>query len=231
MFWCMWAKSLLHWCKRGLHWCKTGWHWCKTLSGDHLSSWVRTPFAPFADAAFLLTVGSFLLTVDLFYLQLTILAFSLTVGASLLTALAFFTYSWNFFAYSGKVRLIRALRDYRQRSLTVGKKAPTVSKKASPFAPSPNHFGHFFGGSQKGGFQKGGFGGCSPGTKTGTKVCSPKPPFYETALLSPNEPFRGFAKGWFPKGWFRRMFPRNENRNEGTFAKTTLLRNRPFISQ
>ena len=43
--------------------------------------------------------------------------------------------------------------------------------------------------------------------------------------------FRGFAKGWFPKGWFRRMFPRNENRNEGTFAKTTLLRNRPFISQ
>ena len=42
---------------------------------------------------------------------------------------------------------------------------------------------------------------------------------------------RGFAKGWFPKGWFWRMFPWNENRNEGTFAKTTLLRNRPFISQ
>ena len=69
-------------------------------------------------------------------------------------------------------------------------------------------------------------------------------------------------KGWFPKGWFWRMFPRNENRNkgtfgcspgmktgtktgtrvrshippkrkpdEGTFAKTTLLRNRPFISR
>ena len=34
---------------------------------------------------------------------------------------------------------------------------------------------------------------------------------------------RGFAKGWFPKGWFWRLFPRNENRNEGTFAKTTLL--------
>ena len=34
---------------------------------------------------------------------------------------------------------------------------------------------------------------------------------------------RGFAKGWFPKGWFWRMFPRNENRNEGTVAKTTLL--------
>ena len=78
--------------------------------------------------------------------------------------------------------------------------------------------------TQKGGFQKGGFGGCSPGTKTGTRVRSPKPPFYETALLSFNDPFWGlYAKGWFPKGWFRRMFPRNENRNEGTFAKTTLL--------
>ena len=37
-----------------------------------------------------------------------------------------------FFAYSGKVRLKRALRDCKQRSLTVSKKAPTVSKKASP---------------------------------------------------------------------------------------------------
>ena len=42
--------------------------------------------------------------------------------------------------------------------------------------------------------------------------------------LPPPPPiFRGFAKGRFPKGWFWRMFPRNENRNEGTFAKTTLL--------
>ena len=44
-------------------------------------------------------------------------------------------------------------------------------------------------------------------------------------------PFLVLTKGRFPKGWFRRMFSRNENRNEGTFAKTTLLRNRPFISQ
>ena len=44
---------------------------------------------------------------------------------------------------------------------------------------------------KKGGFQKGGFGGCSPGTKTGTRVRSPKPPFYETALLSPSDPFWG----------------------------------------
>ena len=28
---------------------------------------------------------------------------------------------------------------------------------------------------------------CSPGTKTGTRVHSPKPPFYETTLLSPGE--------------------------------------------
>ena len=30
---------------------------------------------------------------------------------------------------------------------------------------------------------------CSPGTKTGTRARSPKPPFYETALLSPSELF------------------------------------------
>ena len=28
---------------------------------------------------------------------------------------------------------------------------------------------------------------CSPGTKTGTRAHSPKPPFYETALLSPSD--------------------------------------------
>ena len=42
---------------------------------------------------------------------------------------SFFTYNWSFFAYSGKVRLIRALRDRKQRSLTVSNKAPTVSKR------------------------------------------------------------------------------------------------------
>ena len=48
-------------------------------------------------------------------------------GAFLLTVdnLSFFAYSWSFFAYSGKVCLIRALRDCKQKS-------PTVSKKASP---------------------------------------------------------------------------------------------------
>ena len=33
--------------------------------------------------------------------------------------------------------LIRALKDFKQRSLTVSKKAPTVSKKASPFSILP----------------------------------------------------------------------------------------------
>ena len=44
----------------------------------------------------------------------------------------FYTYSWSFFAYNSEVRLIRALRDCKQRSLAVSKKAPTASKKASP---------------------------------------------------------------------------------------------------
>ena len=81
---------------------------------------------------FLLTVGSFLLTVELFYLQLTFLASLLTVGAFWLTILAFSAYNWSFLAYSGKVCLTRALRHCKQRSLTVSKKTPTVSKKTSP---------------------------------------------------------------------------------------------------
>ena len=53
-------------------------------------------------------------------------------------------------------------------------------------------------------FQKGGFGGCFPGAKTGTKIHSDVP--LERQLE------RGHV----------RMFPRNENQNEGTFAKTNL---------
>ena len=89
-------------------------------------------------------------------------------------------------------------------------------------------------------FQKGGFGGCSPGTKTGKRVhldvrpernrnegmfaCSPRTNTGTRVHLDvppERKPERGYV----------RMFPRNENRNEGTFAKTTLLRNRPFILQ
>ena len=70
--------------------------------------------------------GAFLLTIDNFSFS----AYSFSFFAY---SFSFFTYSWSFFAYSGKVRLIRALRDCKQRSLTVSKKAPTVSKRASPF--------------------------------------------------------------------------------------------------
>ena len=90
---------------------------------------------PFLDAAFLLAVGSFLLTVELLYLQLTILAFFTCNWSFFAYSFSFSTYSWSFSAYSGKVRLIRALRDCKQRSLTVSKKAPTVSEKAPPCAP------------------------------------------------------------------------------------------------
>ena len=69
--------------------------------------------------------GAFLLTVDNF-------SFSAYNFSFFAYSFCFFTYSWSFFAYSGKVRLIRALRDCKQRSLTVSKKAPTVSEKASP---------------------------------------------------------------------------------------------------
>ena len=58
---------------------------------------------------------------------------------------------------------------------------------------------------------KGGFGGCSPGTKTGTRVHSD--------VLLERKPERGYV---------RMNENRNENRNEGTFAKTTLLQNRPL---
>ena len=96
------------------------------------------------DAAFLLTLGSFLLTVELFYLQLKILAFLLTIGAFLLTILFSLLTVGAFFAYSGKVRLIRALRDCKQRSLTVSKKAPTVSKKAAPVFQAPKRIRNMY---------------------------------------------------------------------------------------
>ena len=69
--------------------------------------------------------GDFFLTVDHFSF--------LTYNSSFFAySFSFFTYNWSFFAYSGKVHLISALRDCKQRSLTVSKKAPTVSRKASP---------------------------------------------------------------------------------------------------
>ena len=69
--------------------------------------------------------GALLLTVDNF----SLFAYSWSLFAYNFIS---FTYSWSSFAYSGQVRLIRALRDCKRRSLTVSKKAPTVSKKVSP---------------------------------------------------------------------------------------------------
>ena len=73
--------------------------------------------------------GAFLLTID----NLSFFTYNLSCFA---LNFSFLTYSWSFFAYSGKVLLIRALRDCKQRSLTVSKKAPTVSKEASPILKS-----------------------------------------------------------------------------------------------
>ena len=59
--------------------------------------------------AFLWRYGAFLLTVDNF----SFFSYSWSFFAY---SFSFLTYSWSFSAYSGKVRLIRALRDCKQRS-------------------------------------------------------------------------------------------------------------------
>ena len=88
------------------------------------------------DAAFLLTIGSFLLTMELFCLHISLAIDNFSCFTCSWSFFAynfsFFTYNWSLFAYSGKVRLIRALRDCKQRSLTVSKTAPTVSKQNFP---------------------------------------------------------------------------------------------------
>ena len=70
--------------------------------------------------------GAFLLTVDDF----GFFSYSWSFRAY---SFSFLTYSWSFSAYSGKVRVLRALRDCKQGSSTVSKKAPTVTKKTSPW--------------------------------------------------------------------------------------------------
>ena len=69
--------------------------------------------------------GAFLLTVDNF----SFFAYNFSFSTC---SFSFFTYSWSFFAYSGKVHLIRALRDCKQRSLTVSKKSPNCKQKNFP---------------------------------------------------------------------------------------------------
>ena len=87
------------------------------------------------------------------------------------------------------------------RGSVIRKDASGILPTNLPFFTLRNYFESNAGVDKRVGFQKGGFGGCSPGTKTGTRVRSrvppgtktgtrvhsPKPPFYETALLSPKE--------------------------------------------
>ena len=75
--------------------------------------------------------GAFLLTIDNF----SFFTYNWSFFAYIL---AFFTYNRSFFCLQWEVGLIRALRDCKQRSLTVSKKAPTVSKIASPNSQSPS---------------------------------------------------------------------------------------------
>ena len=53
---------------------------------------------------------------ELLYLQLTFLAFLLTIGAFFAYSFGFFYLELELFAYSGKVRLIRALRDCKHEA-------------------------------------------------------------------------------------------------------------------
>ena len=100
-----------------------------------------------------------------------------------------------FLLYRGKVRLIAPEWTVSKETNCKQKSCNCKSKK-----PPPANSGHKSGvrkrmvfhrrmfprnGNQK--FRKEGTFACSPGTKTGTRAHSPKPPFYETAFLSPLE--------------------------------------------
>ena len=67
--------------------------------------------------------------VFLFFFQLTSFAFFTYNWSFFVYSFSFLAYSWSFFAYSGKVHLIGALSDCKQK--TVSNKTPTVSKKTS----------------------------------------------------------------------------------------------------
>ena len=129
-----------------------GWGWFPHrqpwVSRVHLGATLESPETPFAKTPFFLVPELFetlLYGCSFFAYSWKLPAYS---GAFLLTIdnssfftcswsffhlqFEFFTYSWSFSAYSGKVRLISAFRDCKQRNSTVSKKAPTVSEKASP---------------------------------------------------------------------------------------------------
>ena len=56
--------------------------------------------------------------------------------------------------------------------------------------------------------------------KNETKLCPPR------CCPLKHYTIRGFAQGWFRKGWCWRMFPCTKNRNEGTFGCFPSTKNR-----
>ena len=77
--------------------------------------------------------GSFLLTTELFCLQLCLGVFCFSHFEGFNLQFELFCLQLSFFAYCGKVCLSSTSTDCKQRSSTVSKKHPTVSKKTSPF--------------------------------------------------------------------------------------------------
>ena len=98
--------------------------------------WILATFLPFSTGTGNFSVSDTVDKISFFTYSWSFLAYSFSFSAYnwsfLAYSFSFSAYNWSFLAYSRKVRLIRALRDCKQRSLTVSKKAPTVSKQASP---------------------------------------------------------------------------------------------------
>ena len=97
------------------------------------------------------------------------------------------------FTCSGRIRLVSNYKDCEQRSSTVSKKAPTVSKKASPalkwgLRPLPATRAHFlwpFGPFCKGNFRRKNDDACGQLWTIEDKY--PKPPFESPPLDFPDE--------------------------------------------
>ena len=62
---------------------------------------------------------------------------------------------------------------------------------------------------------------CSPGTKTRTSVHSPKPPFYETALLSPGDNGNLLPQGVSNVPWRKRALRPTQRIIQGYFKPFT----------
>ena len=93
-----------------------------------LEHWLDYP--PFFNGCgFLLTIGKLPSYSGAFWLTIDNLSFFTYNWSFFAYSFSFFSYNWSFFAYSGKVSLISALRDCKQRSSTVSKKTPPPSER------------------------------------------------------------------------------------------------------